>query len=76
MTEFFVEYGLFLLKAATIVIAIVIVLGVAAAAGRKAGQEGLEVESINQKYKSLASALRLAELRLRYLLSWSCETGG
>lgn len=58
MMEFFAEYGLFLLKVATIVMAIVIVIGVAAAAGRKATHEGLEVESINKKYKSQARALR------------------
>lgn len=58
MTEFLAEYGLFLLKVATIVIAIVIVIGVAAAAGRKAAHEGLEVESINKKYKTQARALR------------------
>ena len=62
MSEFFIEYGLFLLKVAMIVIAIVIVMGVAASIGRKASREGLEVESINQKYKSLASALRQAVL--------------
>ncbi len=60
MIEFLAEYGLFLLKAVTIVIAIVVVITVAAAAGRKAGHEGLEVESLNKKYKSMASALRKA----------------
>ena len=62
MSQFFIEYGLFLLKVVTIVAAIVVIIGVAASAGRKAGQEGLEVESINSKYKSLASALRHAVL--------------
>lgn len=57
------EYGLFLLKAMTIVVAIVIVIGVAAAAGRKASREGLEVQSINKKYKSLAGTLRKAVLK-------------
>jgi serine protease SohB len=61
MTEFFTEYGLFLLKAITIVAAIVIVIGTAAAAGRKAGQfEGLEIESLNKKYQMLAAALKQA----------------
>ncbi|MEM7433265.1 MAG: protease SohB [Pseudomonadota bacterium] len=58
MTEFFAEYGLFLLKVATIVIAIIVVIGVAAASSRKAGSEELEVESLNKKYEALASALR------------------
>ena len=62
MSQFFVEYGLFLLKVATIVVAIVVIIGVAASAGRKASQEGLEVESINKKYKTLASTLRQAVL--------------
>ena len=58
MSQFLVEYGLFLLKAITIVVAIVVVIGVAASAGRKASHEGLEVESINKKYKQLAEAMR------------------
>jgi len=62
MTEFFIEYGLFLLKAITIVVAIIAVISVAASVGRKASQEGLEVEDINKKYKALASALRKAVL--------------
>ena len=60
MTEFLAEYGLFLLKVMTIAIAIVVVIMVVAAAGRKAGHEGLEVDSINKKYRSLASTLRKA----------------
>lgn len=62
MTEFFIEYGLFLLKAITIVVAIIAVISVAASVGRKASHEGLEVENINKKYKALASALRKAVL--------------
>jgi len=64
MTEFFAEYGLFLLKAITIVAAIVIVIGTAAAAGKKAShQEGLEIESLNKKYQLLASALKQAVMK-------------
>ena len=62
MSQFLIEYGLFLLKVITIVVAIVVVIGVAASASRKASQEGLEVESINKKYKTLARALRQAVL--------------
>ena len=62
MSQFFLEYGLFLLKVVTIVVAIVVVIGVAASAGRKAAQEGLEVESLNKKQKTLASVLRKAVL--------------
>jgi len=60
MIEFFAEYGLFLLKVATIVIAIVVVIAVAASAGRKASHEGLEVENLNKKYRDIADALRSA----------------
>jgi serine protease SohB len=63
MSQFFLDYGLFLVKVVTIVVAIIVVVSVAAAAGRKSSQEGLEVESINKKYKSLASALRKAVLK-------------
>jgi len=60
MIEFLAEYGLFLLKVMTVATAIVVVITVAAAEGRKAGHEGLEVESINKKYRSLAGTLRKA----------------
>jgi serine protease SohB len=60
MTAFFADYGLFLLKAVTIVVAIAVVIGVAAAAGRKAAHEGLEVESINKKFRQQADTLRQA----------------
>jgi len=61
MTEFLADYGLFLLKAITIVAAIVVVISVAAAAGRKASHhEGLEIESLNRKYRQLAAALKQA----------------
>jgi len=58
MAAFFAEYGLFLLKAVTIVAAIVVVIAVAASAGRKATHEGLEVENLNKKYRTLADTLR------------------
>ena len=64
MTEFFAEYGLFLLKAMTIVAAIVVVIGTAAAAGKRAGHhEGLEIESLNKKYQLLAAALKQAVMK-------------
>jgi serine protease SohB len=60
MTEFIAGYGLFLLKAITIVAAVVAIIATAAAAGRKASgrHEGLEVESLNKKYRSLVANLR------------------
>jgi len=63
MSDFFFNYGLFFVKVLTIVVAIVIIIGVAASAGRKAHQEGLEVEDLNKKYKGLASSLRKAVLK-------------
>ena len=60
MAEFFADYGLFLLKPLTIVIAIVAVMAAAAAAQRKGTHEGLEVENLNKKYRGLADALRKA----------------
>ena len=63
MSEFFLQYGLFLLKTVTIVIAIVIVIVFAAAAGRKGGGEGLEVENLNKKFRDVASALKKAILK-------------
>ncbi len=60
MLEFLADYGLFLLKALTIVIAIIVVISFAAAAGRKAHTEGLEVEDLNKKYRRIADALRKA----------------
>jgi serine protease SohB len=62
MSQFFIEYGLFLLKAITIVIAVVVIIVVAASAGRKGAHEGLEVESLNKKYKELAHGLKSAIL--------------
>ena len=62
MSEFFFEYGLFFAKILTVVVAVVVIIGVAAAAGRKAHQEGLEVEDLNKKYKGLGKSLRKAVL--------------
>lgn len=58
MSAFLAEYGMFLLKVATVVVGIVIVMGAAAAAGRKAQKEHLEVKSINGRYADYAWALR------------------
>lgn len=64
MTEFFAEYGLFLLKAVTIVAAIVFAAGAIAAAGRKAAtREGLEIEHLNKKYQTMAAVLKQAILK-------------
>jgi len=62
MTEFLAEYGLFLLKVVTVAFVVIVI---AAAEGRKDGHEGLEVESINKKYKGMASVLRKAVMQKR-----------
>jgi serine protease SohB len=60
MIEFLAEYGLFLLKVVTIVVGIVVVIAVAASAGRKSAAEGLEVEHLNKKHEELAESLKSA----------------
>lgn len=60
MIEILAEYGLFLLKVATVVVGIVVVIVVAASAGRKATHEGLEVENLNKKHESLVETLQSA----------------
>jgi serine protease SohB len=63
MTEFLADYGLFLLKTMTVAGALVFVIVAAAAAGRKAGShEGLEIESLNKKFRARAQALHKAVL--------------
>jgi serine protease SohB len=58
MIEFLAEYGLFLLKVITVVAGIVVIIAVAASAGRKGSHEGLEVENLNKKHASLVDSLR------------------
>jgi serine protease SohB len=71
MTEFLLEYGLFLLKAITVVAAIIMVIVAVAAVGRKAAShDGLEVENLNGRYRSLAAALKRAVLQKN---AWKVE---
>lgn len=62
MSHLFAEYGLFLLKTVTIVLAIIVVISFAAAAGRRATQDNLEVEHLNRRYRSLGRVLKKAVL--------------
>lgn len=62
MLEFLAEYGLFLLKVATIVFAIAVVVALAADANKRSHGETLEVEKLNDKYRELATALKKAVL--------------
>ncbi|HSD68913.1 MAG TPA: protease SohB [Woeseiaceae bacterium] len=63
MAEFFADYGLFVLKTVTLVAAFVVIVGTVAAAGKRAMHEGLEVEDLNSKYRSLAKALKRIVLK-------------
>lgn len=61
MAEFFFDYGLFLLKALTIVVAIIVIIGVSVTAGmrtRKATREGhIEVSKLNDEIVHLHDTL-------------------
>ena len=59
MASFWMDFGLFLLKSITVVVAIVAVLiAIATVSRRDGGQQGLTVEKINDKYRSMADTLR------------------
>jgi len=63
MAEFFIDYGLFLAKAVTVVIAIGIILTLIAAFSRRApGGGGLEIEKLNDKLKEMSDVVRRAML--------------
>ncbi|MDH5622056.1 MAG: protease SohB [Gammaproteobacteria bacterium] len=62
MIEFLAAYGLFLLKVITVVAGIVVIIAVAASAGRRAAHEGLEVENLNKKHRSMVETLQHAVL--------------
>lgn len=65
MTEFFLDYGLFLSKTVTIVAAIVaVILFMLAASSRRQAdsKEVLEVKKLNKKYDDMAMALNMAML--------------
>lgn len=62
MMDILAQYGLFLLKVVTIVVAIAVVIGFATAAGKRGGQEGLEVENLNNKFRDLAATLKKSVL--------------
>lgn len=58
--EFLHEYGLFLAKAATLVIALLIVIGataVATARGRSRPRERLELQRLNERYREMAKRI-------------------
>lgn len=63
MGGFLLEYGLFLAKTATLVVAVLFVIGFAVASSRKGRDEGgLTVKSLNDRYRDLTDAVRSAVL--------------
>ena len=63
--EYLIEYGMFLAKAATVVIAIMLVIGAIAAAGnrRRSGKRGrIKVTKLNRHVDELRNALRASVL--------------
>lgn len=73
MTEFFLNYGLFLAKTTTIVAAIiVVVLFSAGIAGRKQvdKKESLEVKKINKKYDDMATVMNAGMLQKAKLMQY------
>jgi len=70
--EFLFEYGLFLAKTVTFVVAVVFVVGVAAAASKKARESGgLVVTSLNDRYRSMIDTLRDAVLPKKALKAFA-----
>lgn len=61
MLEFLAEYGLFLLKTATIVAAVVLIIGAAVSAGSRGGkmeQGHIEVRHLNERFDDMAESLQ------------------
>ncbi len=72
MKEFLFEYGLFLAKTVTFVVAVVFIVGVAAAASKKARESGgLVVTSLNDRYRSMIDTLRDAVLPKKALKAFA-----
>jgi serine protease SohB len=65
VTEFLAEYGLFLAKAITLVVVILLLIGGAimlASRGRDMGREQLEIKKINEKFEQMAETVKTAIL--------------
>ncbi len=65
MTEFIVNYGMFLAKTITLVLAVMLSIGgtiLLATHGRNAGKERLEIKKINDKYEQMAETVKAAIL--------------
>lgn len=61
MTEFLFDFGLFFLKALTIVAAIIaVIVAIVSASRSDSAQHGLKVEKLNDKYREMADNIRQA----------------
>ena len=59
MIDFFLDFGLFFLKALTIVAALIaVVLTIISASRGEGSQHGLKIEKLNDKYREMADTLR------------------
>ncbi len=66
--EFLADYGLFLAKTLTLVVAVALIFGfLATLSKRVADSESLQVDNLNRRYRSLASTLKGAALGKREL---------
>ncbi len=74
MTEFLSEYGLFLAKVITVVVALGVLIAMAAAAGRKGSDSaGLKVVDLNERYRKLVAQVRKAVLPKDAFKAWRKE---
>jgi serine protease SohB len=64
MHEFLIEYGLFALKSLTVVLCLILSVGVIAflLSSRRAAEESIEINKLNDKYESMQEALELEVL--------------
>ncbi len=72
MSEALLEYGLFLAKTATIVVAVAVVLGLVVAASRKNREpEGLQAKNLGKQLRQAANSLRQAMMPRKQWRSFS-----
>ncbi len=75
MSEFLVDYGLFLAKTATIVVAVVLIIIVSFTASRRGrALEKLEVRNLNEKFESMQHLLKSQTLTKKQQKKFAKET--
>jgi len=67
MTEFFLSYGLFLLKAITVLIVVLMIIGFAATVKKKSKSGELKIKHLNKKFQALKEAIQEATLDKKVL---------